>query len=125
MSPRTPFDRMPVIGAGQPKPEKLHLDDIVMIAAKSMFDGPDEEWDALDTDTREQFMSAALKVLMLHDEWLTSKGYRIVPPNTVPVPREPEEAIAMIRVAKAYMEDPKRKRKKILMPAGPIVGRTQ
>jgi hypothetical protein len=102
------------------------LNDVVLAAAKTIFDGSDEEWDEMDQETRDQFMSAALRAIMIHDDWLAAQGFKVIPPGAVQSPTTGAEAVTMLRAAKAFLEAPANKpKRKLIVPSGIVLGRTQ
>jgi len=87
----------------------------------------DTPWADLSDDEREALTSLASDYLEAHLRWLVASGFKVVPPGSIANPANDDEAMAMVKAAKAYFDGKKRKgrlvssgpRPKLIVPGRP------
>lgn len=90
-----------------------------------MMDEGDPPFSDLDAEDRKDILAITEHYINAHIGWLSQQGFRLLPPGVTPLPKSPEEALAMVQAAKAYADSQKRKSKlfggaskKLILPKG-------
>jgi hypothetical protein len=68
-------------------------------------------------DERQDYLNLAEHAIAAHVAFMASQGVRVIPPGSVCTPQTEEEAMAMVRIAKAFFDAQKRRGK--LLESGP------
>lgn len=63
-----------------------------------------ELWADLADDEKADFLAIALAAIKAHSAWLAEAGFRILPPGTMPMPKNEHEASGMIIEGRRYLE---------------------
>lgn len=98
-----------------PPDPRLEIARAVQAATAEDLDPP---WDALTDDERAGELWIAEHYIAAHLSWLTTHGFKVIPPGATPVPKTDAEAMAMVRASKAYFDAQKR-RGKLMASAAP------
>lgn len=93
---------------------------------ESQAEDGDRPFDDLGAEERQDLIDYCGIAIGLHAQWLSEKGFRIVPPGDVPRPKTDEEAAAMVQAVKVYQAAKARKGglvgsvapKKLILPPG-------
>lgn len=89
-------------------------------------DTNDIPWADLCEADRQGEVFIAEHYLAAHLQWLAEHGFKVVPPGAVLMPKSDDEAMAMVKAAKAYFDAKKRKGqlvntaapRKLILPPG-------
>lgn len=85
-------------------------EDIAKVVQEALRDGSDDPaWPDLTDEQRQDEVYLAQHYLLAHINWLGQRGFKVIPPGAVPVPKTDDEAMALVQTAKAYFDGKKRK----------------
>lgn len=82
--------------------------DAVATAMTNTASGDANAWNEATEAERDDMRQVAYAAMGAHDAFLATLGFRVLPPNTVQVPKSDEEAGAMLKSAQTYLDDAKR-----------------
>lgn len=86
-------------------------EDVASAVLEAMRDDGDPTWDELTQADRDSELYLAQHYIIAHVQWLGERGFQILPPGAIPSPKSDDEAMAMVRIAKAYFDGQKRRGK--------------
>lgn len=101
----------PLNGHAIPTPDPDPAGDVARGLYESQADEGDTPYDDLPEADRAALVQYCQIAIGLHAQWLTERGFRIVPPGATALPQSEAEAMGMVAAAKAFLDGQKRKGK--------------
>lgn len=103
--------------------ESVELTEHVARAILAEATDGEADWASTDADERADALVLARAAITATLDELTARGWRLMPPDCLPRPTTEHEAMAMMAVAKGYLDGVSRKQKLIVPPAIGLIGK--